>query len=75
MGKAKSGAKAQSRNDGRANGKAAKQNPGSKVKGSKKAHLDAGTLLLLGKGPMTRKGSIYNGPSDGKKRPKAATTD
>lgn len=72
MGKAKSGAKAAARNDNRANGKATKKNPGSKVKGSKKAHLDAGTLLLLGRGPMTRKGSIYNGPADAKKRQKAA---
>lgn len=43
-----------SRNDSRANGKANKQNPGRKVKGSRKAHLDEGTKVLLGGGMLVR---------------------
>ena len=61
---AKKSANAGNRNDTRSNGKAAKKNPGRTVKGSRGGEkLDQGFLLLLGKGPLTRKESIYRGPS------------
>lgn len=39
-----------SRNDARQNGKAAKQNPGSKVTGSKSVPMSPIDLVLMGKG-------------------------
>jgi hypothetical protein len=70
MAKGKGGSKGASggRNDDRTNGKAFKKNAGRQGHGSHSSPLDQGFLLMLGKGPLTRKGSVFYGDPDSAKK-------